>query len=551
MAKGKASNTIGQALMVGLVLASGLFYTVGRSNQEQASSNEFILTATAYVRRLQSTQAASIANIQTTDNRLAQQITQAAPTNTPTNAITLAPPTIDPAMAATGEMIRSLLTATALSREAAAVAIVPTNTALPSATEPVTMTPLPTFTHTATIAPTATASFTAVPPSTTPTFTAIPPTAQPTALPSDTLTWTPIPPTATFTAVLPTTASEGLTHTVLAGETLYRVALQYNTTVEELVATNGLPNFQIRVGQTLFIPNAASPITPTSVALASSSQATSTQTRIETASPTVTPLPTATPLAPQQVNGLGYDQIVAMSPDVIANIRAIYARGQALGRNPNAFTRLGDSTIEPPHFLKRFDDGFYHLGDYGHLQGVINHYGGSFTHNSVAVRRGMHSWAVFDPLWASYGVCNPGEHVLDCELRRHNPSVIIVRLGSNDRGVPDSVQRNLSRAIEYLIDNGVIPIMGTKADRFEGPSDINNQIIRQIASDYQLPLWDFDLVSTTIPGRGLGPDNVHLNFFFAHDWRQPQGFSTGHGMQNLTALIALSAVWQVLESPSA
>jgi hypothetical protein len=95
----------------------------------------------------------------------------------------------------------------------------------------------------------------------------------------------------------------------------------------------------------------------------------------------------------------------------------------------------------------------------------------------------------------------------------------------------------------------VIPILGTKADRFEGPGNVNNAIIRRLATDYGVPLWDFDLLAGTIPGRGLTVDNVHMTTFFAHDWTQPVAFQRGHGVHNLTALMALDAVLEVIATP--
>lgn len=257
---------------------------------------------------------------------------------------------------------------------------------------------------------------------------------------------------------------------------------------------------------------------------------------------------TPTPLRPpEQVNGMRFDRFIILPENTRRNIRMIYERGQELGRNAHAFTRIGDSTIEPPFFLTSFDTGDYNLGDYVYLQGVIDYYAGSFAHNSIAVRRGLVTWSVLDPLWAT-GTCEPGEHMLSCEFRLHNPAIIFVRLGSNDRGVPQSTERNLRAILDYCIEQGVIPILGTKADRFDGSDSPNNTIIRQLAAEYRLPLWDFDLIAETLPNRGLVSDGVHMTAFFSYDWREPEGFTTGHGVHNLTALIVLDQVWRALEA---
>lgn len=271
-------------------------------------------------------------------------------------------------------------------------------------------------------------------------------------------------------------------------------------------------------------------------------EATANTIRNDADNPNALPTATPPPRGPGQVNGLAYTDFVVMPPEVIANIRRIFARGQAMGRNPQMFTRIGDSTIDQPHFFTRFDSGPYNLGPYADLERVLDQYRGAFAHESVAVRIGLHSWSVFDPTWADAARCQPGEHMLACEFRITNPSLIFIRLGSNDRGVPESTERNLRQIVEYSIDNGVVPIIGTKADRFDGPGNVNNTILRSLAAEYEVPLWDFDRVAGTIPGRGLGPDQVHMTTFYAHDWTQPRGFSTGHGLHNLTGLIMLDAV---------
>jgi hypothetical protein len=262
-------------------------------------------------------------------------------------------------------------------------------------------------------------------------------------------------------------------------------------------------------------------------------------------------LPTAIVLAepypppPTEINNIAIDSIVII-PDV-ETIRRIFAAGQALGRNSRAFSKLGDSTIENPHFLTRFDQpDTYNLGPYAYLQPMIDFYQGSFGRQGMAVHRGLHTWSVLDPMWADPLNCLPGEDMLACEIRLHNPSVIFIRLGSNDVGIPDSVDRNLRQIVEFCIDNGVIPIMGTKADRHEGEGNINNNIIRQVAVDYHLPLWDFDILAGTLPGRGMANDGVHLTTFYAHDYTMPEAFTYGYPVHNLTALIMLDRIWRVV-----
>jgi hypothetical protein len=163
----------------------------------------------------------------------------------------------------------------------------------------------------------------------------------------------------------------------------------------------------------------------------------------------------------------------------------------------------------------------------------------------VGVLRGLHSWTVFDPLWASDPGCRPKEGPLACEIRLHNPSILLVRLGSNDVGRPDLFTKNMQALIEYCLEQGVIPVIGTKADRNEGDNS-NNEILRQLAQENDLPLWDFDRVAQTLPANGMRADGVHLSFFNAQDYTLPEALETGYGVNNLTALMTLYELLRVL-----
>lgn len=374
------------------------------------------------------------------------------------------------------------------------------------------------------------------------------PTGTQTATPTATSFTGVIPTITTETPVQTTTASvtsparlalrdsDFTEHIVQPGENLTLIANRYNLSVDELLSANDMSIWQtLFVGAILNIPLSNITATP-SPTLDTTTRILNIQQELINFKPDA---------VPEQVNNLNYEDFLIMPDSVIDNIREIYATGQNLGRNPRAFTRIGDSTIEAPHFFYRFDEDDYHLGDYAYLQSTIEYYSGSFGHNSVAVIRGLHTWSVFDPMWSPAN-CEPGEHMLACEFRLHNPAILIIRLGTNDRGRPDTTRNNFIDIINYCIENGVIPILGTKADRFDGEDDSVNSIIRELAIEYDVPLWDFDRVASTLPYNGLIRDNVHLSFFYAHDWRLEQGFSTGHGLHNLTGLIVLDEVLEIL-----
>ena len=320
-----------------------------------------------------------------------------------------------------------------------------------------------------------------------------------------------------------------ITHTVASGETLLAIALNYNVDLEKIIAANNMEDpDDLALGQELLIPDVIPP------------------TAVPTLDPNSPLTPVETPLPKPDfvtVNGLTEADFIIMPAAVRQNSSQIFAKGQQLGRNARAFSVIGDSTTEIPFFLARFDSGPYELGEYKYLQSVIDYFSGSFARDSVAVRVGLHSYTLFDPLWADKALCQPNEAVLPCEVRLHNPSIIFIRLGSNDAGVPELFDKSIREAVQFAIDQGIVPIIGTKADRHEG-SNQNNEILRQIAADYQIPLWEYDIVAGTMNGRGLDTDGVHMTTFYQHDYTAPEAYTRGHAMHNLTALMVLDTIWK-------
>jgi hypothetical protein len=353
-------------------------------------------------------------------------------------------------------------------------------------------------------------------------------------------------------------------HTVQTGETLYRIARKYGTSVQALQQANGIADpAAITVGQKLIIPNLQATTepeptnTPTLTPTPLPASPTTTGTPIVyTATPkgptaTIDPkaTPTLTPPPPDNVNGIKLDQFVIMPPAVQANMKQIFAKGQALGNNAQRFSKVGDSIIEQPHYMVKFDTPDYNLGQYAYLQDVLNYYRGSYGRDSLAVRRGLHSWSWNNPTWADKDQCLPDEGPVACEYRVYKPSVAFIVLGSNDVGVPEYFRKSMEELVQFTIDQGVIPIIVTKADRHEGDPDknINNTILKETAAKFNVPLLDFDAVAGTMPNRGIDPaDGTHLMFYYAHDYSVPVAFTRGHAIHDLTSVITLDNVWRAL-----
>lgn len=230
-----------------------------------------------------------------------------------------------------------------------------------------------------------------------------------------------------------------------------------------------------------------------------------------------------------------------------ANVRQIYTAGQQAGRDPQTYSILGDSTVMTPHMLARFGRDDLNLGQYAYLQPTVDYFADIWSRFGVATNYGLHSWSVFDPLWADKDWCEPNEDVLTCEFRLQNPAFLLIRLGSNDAGSPGGFQYNVRHVIEQAIANGIVPIIITKPDRFEG-DNTNNEILRQLAADFSVPIWDLDRVAETLPGKGLDTDQVHMTAYTANDYTDPAIFSSGHAMQDLSGLMVLDALLKTVQT---
>lgn len=259
-----------------------------------------------------------------------------------------------------------------------------------------------------------------------------------------------------------------------------------------------------------------------------------------------TPKPTRPPatFTPESAPTSVSWQEMPVAPSVSDRAREIYRRGLELGRNPNAFAKVGDCGGTPSWFLGMFDgpSDQYRLGEYGYLQETIDHFAGSFGRESVTTRPGFSIASVFAPLWADPAQCKPGEGPLICEYRITNASFAIVMMGTNDHWHQDIFEKEMRRAIEDSIERGVLPILSTKADNVEQDGSINATIVR-LAQEYEIPLWNFWAAVQMLPDHGLQEDGVHLTWAGSR-FDDPEAMQRGWPVRNLTALQALDAVWR-------
>ncbi len=235
---------------------------------------------------------------------------------------------------------------------------------------------------------------------------------------------------------------------------------------------------------------------------------------------------------------------------VTATARAIYQRGQAMGRDPHQLAKVGDCFSDHEYFLKHFAWGRYNLGEYAALQPVIDFFGESMDDLSYAASVGFVAGAVLDPVWASPEVCQQRESPLACEYRVHNPSVAVIMFGTQDvlLMTPEQFDTALREVVRQTIDTNIVPILST----FPGNVDLwdkslqFNQIVVNIALDFDIPLINLWLALDGLPGHGLDGSN-HLSFPIttAADLTQPN-LTTGYPMRNLVTLQTLDDIWRSL-----
>jgi hypothetical protein len=243
---------------------------------------------------------------------------------------------------------------------------------------------------------------------------------------------------------------------------------------------------------------------------------------------------------------------------VIANIKRIYAVGQTRGNRARVFSKVGDSISLSANFLGPIGDGIYYLGDYGYLKPVIDYFsstkartGNSFNNRSLAAGGGWAAWSMFDPSLADPQLCQPAETPLVCEYRVVHPSIALIMFGTNDVGYRSAgeYRSDLLRIVRVSEQMGVIPVLSTIPDRPDVGAKVDefNAIVRDIARQRNLPLWDYAAEMRRLPNNGLANDDVHPSsppdwYDAAADFHQ-RNLVYGYVVRNLTALKMLYNLW--------
>jgi hypothetical protein len=252
----------------------------------------------------------------------------------------------------------------------------------------------------------------------------------------------------------------------------------------------------------------------------------------------------------------------AVVPEISPQALAIYQAGLARGNNPRVFSKLGDCMTENAYFLVTFADGDYDLGDYAHLQAVLDNYSGvparsgdwqadSLGTLSLAATSGFNIAGPLDATWANPQWCRGGESPAACEYRVAQPSVALIMFGTNDVEYtePEAYDFFLRTLVIETLDRDILPLLNTFPTRPENPekSLLLNQIVVSVALDYGLPLINLNLALADLPHHGVNPDDtIHLSVPADSrvDVFSPENLQAGFTVRNLVTLQALHALLQ-------
>jgi hypothetical protein len=209
----------------------------------------------------------------------------------------------------------------------------------------------------------------------------------------------------------------------------------------------------------------------------------------------------------------------AWIPTMTPRMRELYALAAARGRNMRAFAIAGDCNSESYLYGDLIGNGWYGFEQNQYLHETWLHFGRSMKRPMFAVDGGHNSASVMDPLFSDPQYCQPGESPFACELRVVNASVVFIMLGTGDQFTWQRFEGNYRKLIEYAIGQNVLPVVVTKADHLEweeGGAEKNyiNNVIRRLAVEYEVPLFDFYQSVQGVRNGGLTDEpghDFHLN----------------------------------------
>ena len=149
--------------------------------------------------------------------------------------------------------------------------------------------------------------------------------------------------------------------------------------------------------------------------------------------------------------------------------------------------------------------------DLQYLQPTVENFRLIWSREPITVSGGFIPASMFSTYWTDTEQCDPIETPLECEFRQNNASIVLISIGSDQKpGTEEDFDRYMRRIVDYSIERNVLPVLATDAYGAEEDFPLN-QIMAQIAYDYDIPLWNFWAAVQDLPNHGLKEDNFHIS----------------------------------------
>lgn len=205
----------------------------------------------------------------------------------------------------------------------------------------------------------------------------------------------------------------------------------------------------------------------------------------------------------------------SLIPELTETARALYQKGMEMGNDPRAFSKVGDCQNLKTVFLWKFDhlDIYEFEWDISPYLDTIENFQGYFDRDGQSAQYGFTAASPLTQIQADPQVCQPDETPLECELRITKPSFVLISLEFPFNGrTPGLYEQYLRSIIEYVMQQGAVPILATKADNVEKDHSIN-LTIASLAYEYDLPLWNWWAAAQTLADNGIDPyrDGFHIS----------------------------------------
>lgn len=241
-----------------------------------------------------------------------------------------------------------------------------------------------------------------------------------------------------------------------------------------------------------------------------------------------------------------------ITAEIVEALRAITRRAPAA--SDREFAKVGDSNTVSTNYLTCFAGTRVDLAGRASLQSVIDHFrmgaaGGTTPFDRVSLAATV-GWSVGS---AIAGSPTPVAREL-AALRPHQATVMF---GTNDiqsRNI-DRYAADMWTLADTLLAAGAVPLFTSIPARGDDATadawvPRYNAVARALAQRSRVPYIDTHRELATVPRRGLGPDNLHLNVFTQGGAARgcvftAEGLMYGQNIRNLRVIEALGRVLDV------